>query len=141
MEQQTKTVVNFIPGQGHHVQEVPVDSAIGKPVQMPPPEPATPVKVTMADVPLALAQEVLKAAGFVSVPMVVIESLPKTHAETILKATRTAPAAIDAADMIVKVAACTSIEELDALMDGCTVPDVIAAAEEKAIELTKAGGQ
>lgn len=138
MSEQTKTVVTFVEGEGHHVHEVPVASTVGKPVQMLPPEPALPVKViTVSDVPVALAQEVMKAAGFVAVPVSVIESLPKTHAETIMKATRTAPAALDAAAMIEKIAACTTIQDLDVVMDGCTMPDVIAVAEEKAIELTK----
>lgn len=136
LETKTKIVRTFDPEAGHHVQEVPVGSTEGIAVPMPPPEPALPVKVTAADVSLSVAQEVFTAAGFVAVPIEAIEKLPKTHAEAIMRATRTAPAAIDDAALVEQVNSCTTMDELDAVMDGCTSPVVIAAAEEKAAELT-----
>lgn len=137
MEQKTK-IVKTLTKDGWEVKEVPVDApepAGTTAVPTPPPPP--PVRVTVADVPLSIAQEVLKAHGFVALPLEDIEALPKTHRDKLLKGSETAPAAIDDAALVDKVRQATSMEDLDSLLDGVTSPSVIAAAEEKAAELAQ----
>lgn len=141
MEQRSNVTREFVEGVGWIVREIPVDQAIpagATVVQMPAPEPPAPVRiVTVDDVSLSLAQEVLARAGFVAVPQDVVDALPKSPQETLLKAANKAPAALDEAAVIAKVQACTTMEELETLMDGITTPAVIAEAEKKALELTE----
>lgn len=131
----------FIEGEGWEVtehstgQELPTGATV---VSMPPPEPATPVKIiTVEDVSVGLAQEVLARHGFVVVPQDVVDGLPKTHQETLTRASVTAPAAIDDAALIEKVKVAATFEELDSLMEGITATAVISAAEQRAMELTE----
>jgi hypothetical protein len=140
-EQRGNFTRRFEEGVGWIVAELPGGASVpanAAVVRMPPPEPAAPVRiVTVGDVPLSLAQQVLTAAGFVAVPRELVEALPKTHQETLLKAASQAPAALDEAAMIARIEAAVTMEELETLMDGITTPAVIAVAEKKAMELTE----
>ena len=116
---------------GWEVTEVPLDPTVAQPQlteYLPPP---------VAEITLAAAQDVLKAHGFVAVLLTDIEELPKTHREKLLRSADRAPEAIDDAVLVEKVIAAVTMEGLDEIMDGVTSPVVIAAAEEKAIELTE----
>lgn len=139
MEPRLKTIKTFVEGVGWDVKEVPEDSPLAVGSTVVPgsaPEPPLPVKIVAGDVPLSLAQEVLKAAGFVAVPLEAIERLPKSHQEALNRAASNAPAAIDDAALVEKISFAESMEELTNLVAGCTSQVVLAAAEEKAAELT-----
>lgn len=141
MDQKVNVTKKFVEEVGWIVTETP----IGQPlpagellVAQPAPEPAQPVRVvTVDDISLSMAQEVLSRHGFVAIPREIIETLPKTHQETLTKAAGSAPAALDDAAIIAKIGTATTMEELEAMMDGVTSPAVISAAETKALELTE----
>lgn len=62
----------FIEGEGHLVEEVPVGNPISQNqavVPQPPAGPPQPVVITVADIPLSLATQVIEANGMVCVPV------------------------------------------------------------------------
>lgn len=114
---------------GWHVIEEPMG-----PVNAPLPPAAAPVAAVIT---ITQAQEVLRQHGFVAIPMEDVEALPATHRNKLLKIADAAPAAIEEAELVTRIQDAATMEELTELVGVCTSPAVIAAAEERAAQLTE----
>lgn len=146
----------FIEGEGHLVEEVEIGSAI-KPGQSiipaAPAAPPLPVVVTIADVSLALAKQVIEANGLLAIPVSFLneqqlEELAIDLAELKQAAKEKENGAagetgkpgkkadkLTEAQAIKAVSAAASFEELNALTADESRAKVLAAAETRAAEL------
>jgi hypothetical protein len=146
----TEVRTRFDEVEGYIVEEVIAGTSLlaGQTVLPPLPQPpGQPVIVTLADVPLSLAQKVCAAHGLVVVPQSFLnqEQLAELAIDPVTSARITvdpAPAPVDkkpgkltVAQAIRAVKTATSFEELNAITDSNTGADVLAAAEVRAAEL------
>jgi hypothetical protein len=134
----------FIEGEGWEVTEVPVGTALAPgQVKNPkaPKEPAVPVVLTVADISLDLARQVIEANGLLAVPA---SFLNETQLEELALSPAavqppvvTAPAAkeLNEKDAIKRIKAAISFEELNELTANESRAAVLNAAETKAAEL------
>lgn len=148
----TETRTTFIEGEGYLVEEVPVGAPLGQNqavLAAVPAEPARPVVLTIADVPLDLARKVVEDAGLVVVPAsylneAQLEELKIDPATTVKDDDQNAEA--DAkklpVDQAIKlVSAASSFDELNRLTASDSRAKVLAAAEARAAELKEQGIQ
>jgi hypothetical protein len=146
-----ETRTRFIEGEGWHVEEVEVGTPIsaGQSVLAMSVEPAKKIIVTIADVPLSLALEVIKENGMVAVPVSFLneEQLEELKIDLSEVAKSIDAAALPAdpeakpaekmtdAQAIKAIKAAASFEELNALTALNTSVKVLSAAEARAAEL------
>jgi hypothetical protein len=147
-EQKFQTRREFLPGIGHVVKQVPLGDPLqpGQLVVKEPVAPALPVALTINDVPLELALQVVEAASLVAVPVNFLTDAQREELKlpALDKADPPAPqetkaAFIPAEQKIAQVQQAETFEALNALMADETRKTVLAAAEVRANELKEAG--
>jgi hypothetical protein len=160
-EQRTEIRRTFLEGQGHLVEEVPIDDVL-KPgqavVTAAPAAPPVKVELTVSDVSLDLACRVCEAAGLVVVPVnflnpeqlqelkIVAGAFPAAQEPNSAQAQEVVSngpgtRGLNAEQAIERIKLAASFEELNSLMAEETRKTVIAAAEVRAEELKAQGAK
>lgn len=149
-----ETRTRFIEGEGYLVEEVEAGTPVMQGQTVLPSVPAAPpqpVIITVADVSLSLAKQVVEANGLMVVPSSFLNEQQledlKVDVDTIKKAAEAGdppPAKVEklnATQAIAAVKAAASFDELNTLTRSETRVTVLNAAEERAAELKEAGAQ
>jgi hypothetical protein len=135
----------FIEGEGHLVEEVEIGAPLAANSARLPQHPTPPpMVVTVADVPLALARQVIEANGLVAVPqsyltpdqvqeLAIEESTPQPEAKP--EPPPGSKKQVAEKDAIKRVMAAQSFEELNELTANDNRLAVLNAAEARAAEL------
>jgi len=142
----------FIEGEGYLIEEVQVGSPLGQnQVIMPAVSagPPLPVVVTIADVPLSLAQQVVESHGMLVVPASFLNEAQleelKIDPSTLTPPTPSAEleqgGKLTEAQAIKLVKAAESFDDLNRLTANDSRAKVLAAAESRAAELKEQGKQ
>jgi hypothetical protein len=147
----TETRTRFIEGEGFLVEEVEIGAPLGaNSIRVPKAtkEPALPVVITVADISLDLACQVIKANGLLAVPasflneqqleeLQIDPSLIQTGTTVPAEESANPPAAkkLGEKETIKRIQAAISFEELNELTATESRAAVLAAAETKAAEL------